>query len=101
MVFFLPFSYERWGRRGGRGKGEMGRKGGEERGKWGGKEERYRVLLRLVKAQLLEKVGFINSPFWHCASSEASGHSATPLHTCSFLTKWPLEQPNTSFKALS
>ena len=75
---------------GGRGKGEMGRKGGVVYG-----------VVRLVKVQLLEKAGFINSPFWHCASSEASGHSATPLHTCSFLTKWPLEQPNTSFKALS
>ena len=42
MVFSLPFLYERWGRR-----------GGEERGKWEGKEEWYRVLLRLVKAQLL------------------------------------------------
>ena len=73
-----------------RGKGEMGRKGGVVYG-----------VVRLVKVQLLEKAGFINSPFWHCASSEASGHSATPLHTCSFLMKSPLEQPNTSFKALS
>ena len=68
----------------------MGRKGGEVYG-----------VVRLVKAHLLEKAGFINSPFWHCASSEASGHSATPLHTCSILTKSPLEQPNTSFEAMS
>ena len=77
------------GKRGG-GKRKVGRKGGEVYG-----------VVRLVKAQLLEKAGFINSPFWHCASSEASGHSATPLHTCSFLTKSPLEQPNTSFEAMS
>ena len=92
MVFF-PFLFrlsDGEGEGGGRGKRKVGRKGGEVYG-----------VVRLVKAQLLEKAGFINSPFWHCASSEASGHSATPLHTCSFLTKWPLEQPNTSFKALS
>ena len=90
MVSFLFRLSDGGGGGGGRGKGEMGRKGGVVYG-----------VVRLVKAQLLEKAGFINSPFWHCASSEASGHSATPLHTCSFLTKWPLEQPNTSFKALS
>ena len=90
MVSFL-FRLSDGGEGGGeRGKGEMGRKGGVVYG-----------VVRLVKVQLLEKAGFINSPFWHCASSEASGHSATPLHTCSFLTKSPLEQPNTSFKALS
>ena len=81
------------GREGGgeeRGKRKVGRKGGQVYG-----------VVRLVKAQLLEKAGFINSPFWHCASSEASGHSGTPLHTCSILTKSPLEQPNTSFEAMS
>ena len=91
MVSFLFRLSDGGGGGGGeRGKGEMGRKGGVVYG-----------VVRLVKVQLLEKAGFINSPFWHCASSEASGHSATPLHTCSFLTKWLLEQPNTSFKALS
>ena len=90
MVSFLFRLSNGGGGGGGRGKGEMGRKGGVVYG-----------VVRLVKVQLLEKAGFINSPFWHCASSEASGHSATPLHTCSFLTKSPLEQPNTSFKALS
>ena len=90
MVSFLFRLSDGGGGGGCIGKGEMGRKGGVVYG-----------VVRLVKVQLLEKAGFINSPFWHCASSEASGHSATPLHTCSFLTKWPLEQPNTSFKALS
>ena len=90
MVSFLFRLSDGGGGGGKRGKGEMGRKGGVVYG-----------VVRLVKVQLLEKAGFINSPFWHCASSEASGHSATPLHTCSFLMKSPLEQPNTSFKALS
>ena len=37
---------------GGRGKRKVGRKGGEVYG-----------VVRLVKAQLLEKAGFVNSPF--------------------------------------
>lgn len=38
-----------------------------------------------------------NLPSRHCASSEPSEHSETPLHKWRFLIKSPLEQRNNSF----